>query len=169
METFEIGGRKFQPAGEGTARKDMYTMRQIAACGVNAIRQLDGEAEEQYICRLYVTACQTGDVFLLLGSLITPEGLDPLKWTEAMAVETANFLGRLTEPEDKHKLRILLASALMPFFVAGRRSLTTFPNSSAVPESDRTRTENADTASTETGDSLSVKLRDTISRQHSGF
>src|SRR5689334_210406 len=121
MERVEIGGRVLVPIGEATARHDAFVMRQIAACGLNvAAEQRDGETEEQYIYRLYVTAVQTGDVFALLGALLVPEGTDPLKWTPALAKETGDLLASVTNAADKAKLRTLIASALLPFFVSGR-------------------------------------------------
>jgi hypothetical protein len=154
MEQLKIGGRTFQVTGESTARHDMWTMRQIAACGLNVVNQAEGETEEAFIYRLYMTALQTGDVFLLLGGLLIPEGMDPLKWTPETAAATANFLASLTASEDKGKLRILLASALMPFFMGGHRSSMTSRNSSTprTPGSGQPPIESADGHSTGTGD-----------------
>ncbi len=132
-------------------RHDVFTMRQIAACGLNTLRQTEYETSEQFQYRLYLTALQTGDIFLLLGSLLVPEGMDPLEWNPEIAAQTGNFLAALTDQADKAKLRILLASALMPFFLGGRRSFTTFRKSSSRPESDRPHIENAAMRSTETG------------------
>lgn len=151
MDSFEIGGKTFHLAGESTARHDMYTMRQIAACGVNMVGQQEAESEEQFQYRLYRTALNTGDLFLLLGSLLVPEGTAPNGWTEQMAKDTANFLGNLTAEADKAKIRVLLASALLPFFVAGRRSLKTSPKSSSPLGSGLHPLASAGTASTETG------------------
>jgi hypothetical protein len=131
VENIVIAGRTFQLSGESTARHDIYTMRQIAACGLNLAPIQGGEeTDEQFQYRLYATALQTGDIFLLLGSLLVPEGTEPLAWTVAMATDTATFLAGLTAAEDKAKLRILLASALTPFFASGRRSSRTSPTSS---------------------------------------
>jgi hypothetical protein len=169
MEQFEIGGRTFKLAGEGTARKDIFTMRQIAACGVNMVRQMEGESEESFTYRLYVTALQTGDIFLLLGSLLVPADLDVQKWTEKTARDTAEFLGGLMHAEDKAKLRILLAGSLMPFFASGRRSLTTSRISSTAAGSDQPLTKNAERLSTETGASLFARFRGGITRRRKGF
>lgn len=122
MEPIEIGGRRMVFVGESTARHDMWTMRQIAACGLNAITQGNGETEEQFMYRLYTTALQTGDFFLLLGCLLMPEEMKPNEWTPKTAEQTAEFLAQITDPPEKAKLRILLASGLMPFFQAGLRS-----------------------------------------------
>jgi hypothetical protein len=122
MEVIEIGGRKLTFTGESTARHDMWTMRQIAACGLNTLMQGNGETEEQFMVRLYSTALQSGDFFLLLGCLLIPEEVKPSEWSTDLAKQTAEFLASITNPEDKAKLRILLASGLMPFFQAGLRS-----------------------------------------------
>jgi hypothetical protein len=151
MEQFQIGGKSFELAGEGTARHDVWTMRQIAACGLNVVNQREGETEEEFTYRLYLTALQTGDIFLLLGSFLVPQGTGPNEWTEKMANETANFLANLTDPSDKAKLRILLASALMPFFVGGRRSSKTFRKSSPLPGSGQAHTVSAAGVNTATG------------------
>ena len=155
MEQVEIGGRVLVPIGEATARHDAFVMRQIAACGLNvAAEQRDGETEEQYIYRLYVTAVQTGDIFALLGALLVPEGTDPQKWTPALATHTGNFLAGLTNPKDKAKIRTLIASALLPFFVSGRRPSRTSRKSSMphTAGSGQPRTESAAGASTAIGD-----------------
>lgn len=155
MEQVEIGGRVLVPIAEATARHDAYVMRQIAACGLNvAAEQRDGETEEQFMYRLYVTAVQTGDVFALLGALLVPAETDPLKWTPELAKETGNFLSDLRKPEDKAKLRTLVASALLPFFVSGRRPSRTSRKSSMphTAGSGRPHTESAAGASTAIGD-----------------
>ena len=151
MEHFEIGGKTFQLAGEGTARHDVFTMRQIAACGVNAVAQRDGETDDEFTYRLYLTALQTGDIFLLLGGLLVPVGTVPMGWSEAIAKETAEFIANITDPGDKAKVRILLASALTPFFFGGRRSSKTSRNSSPRPGSGPAHTESAAGPSTATG------------------
>lgn len=150
-EVFEIGGKKFHLAGQTTARHDIFTTRQIAACGVSMVAQLDGETEEQFQYRLYRSAMSSGDVFLLLGALLVPDGTPQLGWTEQTAKETAEFLGNLTDPSDKTKVRILLASALLPFFVSGSRSLRTSPKSSPVPGSDLHPIASGATPNTATG------------------
>lgn len=155
MEQVEIGGRVLMPMGETTAQHDAYVLRQIAACGLNvAAEQRDGETEEQFMYRLYVTAVQTGDVFALLGALLLPEGTDPLKWTPELAKETGNFLSGLTNPDDKAKLRTLVASALLPFFVSGRRPSRTSRKSLTppAPGSGQPLTGSAAGASTAIGD-----------------
>jgi hypothetical protein len=133
----EVGGRRFKEVTETTARHDMYTMRQIAACGLNVVNQVEDETDEQFMYRLYKTALQTGDIFKLLGSLLLPEGTEPLQWTEELSAQSAGFFSNLTAPEDKAKIRFLLASGLMPFFVGGLRSSLTSRKSSPLPESDR--------------------------------
>jgi hypothetical protein len=150
-QQLEIGGKRCQMAGEGTARHDMFTMRQIAACGLNVVRQNEGEPEDLYMHRLYLTALKTGDIFKLLGGLVVPEGTEPTAWTEKMAGETAEYLANLTEPTAKAKVRILLASALTPFFAGGLRSSKTFRKSSPHPESDRPLTVSAAQVSTAIG------------------
>jgi hypothetical protein len=149
----DISGRKFELAGEKTARHDMYTMRQIAACGLNVVGRADDESEELFMHRLYLTALNQGDIFLLLGALLVPQGTKAPEWSEQIAVETAEFFANLTKPEDKAKIRILLASALMPFFTQGLRLSKTFRRSSQLPSpvSDRPLTESADTRSTAIG------------------
>ena len=151
MEQFEIGGKTFQLAGEGTARHDVYTMRQIAACGINMVAQRNGETDEEFTYRLYLTALQSGDIFLLLGALLVPVGTGPTGWSEEMAKETAEFIANITGPGDKAKVRILLASALTPFFVGGRRSSKTSRNSLPHPGSGPAHTESAAGPSTATG------------------
>jgi hypothetical protein len=152
MKQFEIGGRSLQLAGEGTARHDMYTMRQIAACGLNTMDQRNGETDEQFQYRLYLTAMRTGDIFLLLGSLLVPAGTPPLGWTPEMSADTANFLANLTEPAAKNKLRIILVSSLMPFFLGGRRSSRTSPKFSMHPGSGPRPIVSVVSANTATGD-----------------
>ena len=152
MEHFEIGGKTFQLAGEGTARHDVYSMRQIAACGLNMVAQRDGETDDEFTYRLYLTALQTGDIFLLLGGLLVPVGTGPSEWSEGMARETADHIANITDPGDKAKVRILLASALTPFFVGGRRSSKTSRNSSPHPGSDPAHTASAASPNTAIGD-----------------
>ncbi len=151
MEKFDIGGKTFQLAGEGTARHDVWVMRQIAACGLNTVIQRDNETDDEFTYRLYLTALQTGDIFLLLGGLLVPEGTEPLKWNPEMAAKTAQFLADITDAGDKAKLRILLASALMPFFVGGRRSSKTSPRFSPHPGSGQRPGTSAGSRNTATG------------------
>jgi hypothetical protein len=153
METFEIGGRTLQLVGEGTARHDAWVMRQIAACGLNTVKQQgEEETDEEFQFRLYKTALQTGDIFMLLGGLLVPVGTAPTAWTREMATETGNFLGETTDPADKAKLRILLVSALLPFFLSGRRSSKTSPRYSRRPANvSATHIASVDTQTTATG------------------
>ena len=151
MAKFDIGGKTFQLAGEGTARHDMWCMRQIAACGLNTVAQRENENDDEFTYRLYLTALQTGDIFLLLGGLLVPDGTQPLQWNPEMAAKTAQFLADLTDAGDKAKLRILLASALMPFFAGGRRSSKTSPRFSPQAGSVLRPGTSADSRSTATG------------------
>jgi hypothetical protein len=118
------------------------------------VNQGADEPEEAFMYRLYLTALKTGDIFLLLGALLIPEEMDPLRWTPEIAAKTGEFLASMTEPGDKAKMRILLASALMPFFLGGHRSSKTSPNSSTprIPGSDQPHIVSAGAKSTATGD-----------------
>ena len=116
-ERLSLGGRTFHavPAGRGPLVQDLELLRHLERAGLDRLALDPGETAPAYAERLLHTLIASPHVLALLGCLITPEGVAPEDWTPKTGQETADFLGRLSDEEDKAEVRRLLVSVLIPF------------------------------------------------------
>ncbi len=122
-----LGGRKFRPAQETTARHDDWIMLQVIEADLENFAQLEpgGDAAKEILVR----AIRSGKTYLLLAGMLVEEGRP---WTEESAEANAQFFANLTSVEDKRALREALVSrAILPFFLQGVASSRISPSSSA--------------------------------------
>lgn len=119
METITIRGRKYKHIGVSTLRRDIFTEGQLLRAGVSRMELLPEETPDEFAQRVLRTAYTNGDVLLLMGCLLIPAESDPLKWTEDLARETADFLGAVVADEDKLTVRAQVVSAIQGFIEAG--------------------------------------------------
>lgn len=124
-ERIELGGRIFTPVKNSTIEHDFWLMGHIRAAGLDQVRVEEGENPDEFVMRLLREAINSGRVFLLLGGLMIQEGTPPDKWTPVLAKETAEFLKKLTAPEDKARIQQQVVSMLIGFFETGLASLRT--------------------------------------------
>ena len=74
----------------------------------------------------------SGRIFKVLGGLFLPEGISSLDWTPQVAEETASFLKKISDPQDKLEIQRQVISLLIDFFQSGLASLTISRNSSGT-------------------------------------
>lgn len=133
-QTITLGGRDFVPVLTSTIEHDYWLMSKIRAAGLDHIDKREEETAEAFVTRLLVEVIDSGVAFDLLGGLLLPIAFVPEAWTPACAIETANFIKRLTAPVDKAIVQSQTISLLIGFFENGLSSLTISPNSFAETE-----------------------------------
>lgn len=124
-ETITLGGREFRPVVGATIEHDYWLMGHIRRAGIDRCALEEGESPDDYALRLMREVINSGEAFTLLGGTLIPADKKVTDWTPAIAQETAEFLKRLTDPNDKQKLNGCTASLLAGFFSSGLASLET--------------------------------------------
>jgi len=114
-----LGGRTFEVIGESTVEHDFTFMGIARKVGLDRPALLDNESVEEFAVRLLGDLLASGLALDLLGCLLIPEGIRSEDWTPEIGQETANFLGRLSSPAEKDKVRSLTLAALVDFFESG--------------------------------------------------
>jgi len=135
-ETFNLGGRSFVYVEETTVEHDEYMEARLRPAGLHEITMQIGEDAEAFARRLVLQSAESGVRRELLGALIVPA--EAKQWTPEIAAETAAFLGKLRDEEDKNKLRLLFTSMLFRFFADGISSCYAYKRSldEALAETD---------------------------------
>ena len=124
MEKIRIGGRTFVPVSNSTIEHDFWLMAHIRGAGLNRIAIGEGEAPEDFAVRMLSEVISSGRIFPILGGLFLPEKISSLNWTPEVADETAAFLKRISDPDDKGLIQQQVISLLLSFFQSGLASLT---------------------------------------------
>lgn len=119
MDAIVIGGRAFKGAKNSTMEHDVFVQGMIAKAKLGRLEMLSGETPEDFALRIFRRAAVNSDVFLLLGGLLLPAELSPAQWTEDVARETAHFLRKLTDENDKKIVQGQILGAIMGFFQKG--------------------------------------------------
>jgi hypothetical protein len=146
-----IGGREWKAITNSTLEHDFWTMGQIRAAGLDRVVIEEGEKVEEFFLRIQREAINHGRAFLLLGGFLMPAEVDPLDWSEEMAIETANFFRKLTDPADKRVVQLQFASMLAGFFANGLASLMTSRKSSEEAGGGEASIETEGSSTSETG------------------
>ena len=141
LEKHVLGGRTFLTVRESTVEQDFRFLALVKRARIDEITIQPRESPEVFARRLLEATVESGAILDLLGCLLVPEETAPRDrdpgetWTREMGEETARFLGRLREPEDKARVRSLVLSLLVSFFESGIVSLWTSKTSSteAIP------------------------------------
>jgi len=123
LEKIGIGGRTFVPVRNSTIEHDFWLMAHIRGAGLDRIAIGEGEAPDDFAVRLLGEVIDSGRIFPILGGLFLPEGTSSLDWTPEVAEETAAFLKRISEPQDKLEVQKQVISLLIDFFQSGLASL----------------------------------------------
>ncbi len=137
METIELGGRRWRIIETGTLERVLWMDRHVVEAGLGRMLQSaaaqnpDAESAGEVAGRIWEQISRADKAIAFLAGSLVPEHLADDAWTWAVADETAMFLKKLTAPEDHARVRSLLVSVVMGFFVAARRSAAL---SSAVSE-----------------------------------
>lgn len=130
-EHISLGGKEFEQIGNSTAEHDDWLAGALSRAGLRPLPKI-GEHEQplDYAERMLVHLQQTGERFRVLGALLIPVGLDSMKWTPKLGLETAEHCRKLGAPADKKKLDNLTLQLLFDFFVEGVASWMSSKSSS---------------------------------------
>lgn len=125
---FTFAGRGFVEVVGSTALHDDFATVLIHDAGLAGFKLEPGESDFDAGVRLTIGVLRSGLTDLILGTLLVPEGVPTQNWNEAIARDTAKFLGALTDPADKSARNAALAEVLGPFWAlaidSSRSSLT---------------------------------------------
>jgi hypothetical protein len=144
-DTFTLGGRLFTIVEGTSVEHDEFMEARLHPAGLHNVTMEIGEDPESFWRRMMMRSAETGVRRELLGGLIMPA--DAEKWTPQIAIETAAFLGQLTDEDDKRRYRIVLVTTLFRFFEGGISSLFAYASSlekDLVAGPETTETDNAD-------------------------
>jgi hypothetical protein len=123
-----IGGRAFKGAKNSTMEHDVFVQGMISKAKLGRLEMLTGETPEDFALRIFRRAAISSDVFLLLGGLLLPVEISPAEWTEDVAKQTAHFLRKLTDENDKKIVQGQIIAAIMGFFQKGLAYSVTSPS-----------------------------------------
>jgi hypothetical protein len=132
--TVTLGKRKLQVITSGPVRHDVWLMSQVKAAGIEHVDMKPGEAAEDLVDAMLDRVMRSGHALDLLGSMLAPADMNLAEWRETTAREMAEFIGGLTEKEDKAVVRGLLARCLAGFFASGLASVRISSTSSGEPD-----------------------------------
>lgn len=128
-----------------SVRNEHYIMKLMRSTGLDRQMPLvDGETDEQYQLRVHAAAVDTLQLPELLAGYLLPLGKTEADWTPEMARQTAEFMGGLSNQDDKAEIHRLGLLVTFDFFRAGLdllrhsrnvlESLASSPTASASPE-----------------------------------
>ncbi|HET7552197.1 MAG TPA: hypothetical protein VFK04_12975 [Gemmatimonadaceae bacterium] len=128
-----LGGRRWRPAQETTARHDDWVMLQVIEADLETLSQTAPGADAAR--EILIRAIRSGKTYLLLAGMLVEEGR---AWTPESATANAEFFANLTSMEDKQTLRAALVHrAILPFFLRGvafsRTSQSSSPGDASRP------------------------------------
>jgi hypothetical protein len=135
-----VGGRMYAPINldRRTVLLDHYLQRIISASGVDKLLPEQGELNDEYLRRLHGHLLSSGKACDLLGGYLLPSGITERTWTEEVAADTAQHLGKCDTAVDRELVDMLIMECVLGFFQQRIASFMNFLNSSgnqAIPES----------------------------------
>ena len=129
-----LAGHAYAPLLVSTIEHDFWLMSHIRAARLDALTKAEDESAEEFVSRILHEVIDSGSAFELLGGMLIPANVPVEQWTPERANETAAFIRKLTDPEDKAKVQAQLISLLIGFFESGLSSLTISLSSSGDME-----------------------------------
>lgn len=152
MQKIVIEGRAFEQIKNGTFTHDIWVTRKVREAGLADAALREGESHDEFIERLATIAWESGAVLEILGGMMMPAGIDPKEWTPALAAQTAEFFGNVTDEASKRELRMKIGGILAFFFVSALSSSPTSTKSSATAKGEDARRATEDASNTGIGD-----------------
>ena len=122
-ERYVLGGRAFVPLTLNTLLHKLTVGEHIEAAGLAEPTLLPTEGLEAFTQRLIGSLMRSRRALQLVGCFLLPEDRTPAEWTPAMADETADFLGKLSDPADHQEFDSILAGLVLRFLESGVMSL----------------------------------------------
>lgn len=129
----KLGGREFDVISSSTIEWDVTLLNLVQGCGLADVTMHAGEDAEGLAKRVFRSLMGSPSVFEILGCVLIPAGTDPLAWEPQMMREQANFLRKLSTPEDKAAINQHIRNIVAGFFLQGIVSVRTFPTASSSP------------------------------------
>lgn len=127
MKSITLGGRKFRPIRNSTVEHDFWLLDHVTEAGLDTLTMKGAETADQFAARLLREIIQSGKAFLLMGGLLIPDGIKAEDWTPEIALETAAFIEKLTDPADKALIQQSVVTMLIGFFTTGLALLRISP------------------------------------------
>lgn len=115
-EPIPLGGVTYVHVGVSTLEHDIWFMAQLRKVGLTDPQIIEGEEPHDYAQRLLNQLLASGEAHLTVAGLIVPVGV---RWSPAIAVQTAAHLGSLEDPEEKQRFWDFLLDLLGEFFQNG--------------------------------------------------
>lgn len=131
-ESIELGGRRFFQPSDLSIANDLWVEAAARRAGLDSLQINDDEDARAFAARVIAQAVDSSLCLQLLGGLLHPEGLAASDWTPEIAEQTAAHLARITDPDEKAAIRVMLADHLAFFFTNGLASALTSPTSSLI-------------------------------------
>jgi hypothetical protein len=124
VEIIGLGGRRWRIIETSTLEHVIWMDLQTIESGLGRMLQqpIAASETEAHAGAIWEAISRSQKAFSLLGGMLVPEVRKDEDWTPDIAELTAHFLKKLTAPEDHARIRALLVSVVLGFFVAGRRS-----------------------------------------------
>jgi len=124
METIELGNRRWRIIETSTLEHVIWMDLQTIESGLGRMLQQPVAASEAeaHAGAIWEAISRSQKAFAILGGMLIPEAIPDGDWTPELAEKTAAFMKKLTAPEDHARIRTLLVSVVLGFFVAARRS-----------------------------------------------
>lgn len=118
-DVIKIGGVEWRPLENSTMEHDGFMNRHLALAGLPDGGPGKGEAQADYAQRLMVKVAISESLFDILGGLLIPHPMADSEWTPEMAKKTADFMRKVSRPEDKNAIYNCIFSLVSGFFHAG--------------------------------------------------
>lgn len=131
-----IGGRKWRAIQKRTMENEIWLMKHLHEGGIARPMKNEKETGEDFAVRLLMEIVGSGKVFFILAGTLIQEGMADTDWTPEVALETVTFFRKLTDEEDKAKLRADIVSLFIDFFehgIASRESSNTASSAAGHP------------------------------------
>lgn len=120
MGTVTIGGVVYRELKESTLEQDAAILQILDGQNLRVLEMKDDEKAEAFVTRIVTELILSGKAFPLLGCFLVPEGVE---WNRDVAKDTGERLRKITDPEDKNKIRNAFIPILRDFFALGVTSI----------------------------------------------
>jgi hypothetical protein len=124
VEIIDLGARRWRIIETSTLEHVIWMDLQVIESGLGRMLQQPVAASEgeAHAGAIWEAISRSQKAFSILGGMLVPETVPDNEWSPVLAENTATFMKKLTAPEDHARIRTLLISVVLGFFVAARRS-----------------------------------------------
>jgi hypothetical protein len=124
MEIIELGGRRWRIIETSTLEHIIWMDLQTIESGLGRTLQqpIPASEAEAHAGAVWEAISRSQKAFAILGGTLVPEAIPDSDWTPELAEKTGGFMKKLTAPEDHARIRTVLISVVLGFFVAAQAS-----------------------------------------------